>query len=128
MEPLIEERNHILRILRLQGISPASKIVAVDVPPRAVRMNDGRDHRPVQSTFLVDPSSKTSRILNATRSILEQKADHQATFLAIYHALPKELLGSGRHVREHVRGTLQRAGHRQGIEYVNSDQVRLVAG
>ncbi len=48
------------------------------------------------------------------------------TFLDLFNSLPADMVGDGRHVREHFRGMLQRSGQKFGIDYENSDAVKLI--
>lgn len=72
--------------------------------------------------------SKVNALLGRTREILRGNIQHQMTFRELFELMPAEVLGNARHVREHYRGMLQRAGERFGIEYVDSDCVRLSDG
>jgi len=69
--------------------------------------------------------SKVGRLLTRSREVLKGHVAHEMTFLELFQNMPQDLLGEGRHVREHFRGMLQRSGAKFGIEYVSSEAVRL---
>ena len=74
--------------------------------------------------FVSNPNSKTSRVLAATRKMLEDAPGFELPFLTIYNSLPKDLVGTARHRREHIRGIIQK-GDRVGIVYDSAERVRL---
>lgn len=113
---LTQEITHIDGLLALHGESPNGSVTG-EQPVTA--SNRG-------GLFVANPNSKTSRVLKATREMLEAAPGRELPFLTILHRLPKELVGTSRHRREHIRGIIQK-GEREGIEYVDAQHVRLVA-
>src|SRR5579863_4842499 len=71
--------------------------------------------------------SKVRTLLTRAREILRGEVQHELPFLDLFQRIPEEMLGNGRHVREHFRGMLMRAGEKYGIEYVDAGCVRLVS-
>ena len=120
-EKLIQERNYIMRLLALRGDTPDTHY------DRAVQRGVQVVDAPHARAFPVNPGSKTSLILTEARRILESYPKREASFLELYRKLPKQVLSTSRHAREHARGALMRAGDRVGIRYVDSDHVRLVS-
>jgi len=71
-------------------------------------------------------ASKVSALLTRSREVLRGEMKHELPFLELFSRMPADVLGEGRHVREHFGGMLQRSGEKYGIEYVNADCVRLL--
>jgi hypothetical protein len=76
--------------------------------------------------FQARPDSKTSRIVNHVRTILERTPGLAAPFPSILKMLSPELVGDSEYAKEGVRTAIKRAGGRVGIRYENGGTVRLV--
>lgn len=101
---LLKEREHIVGLLDLHGTLDETQV-----------------------PFTPDPNSRTARVLAVSRELLEQEPTRQTSFIKLFHQIPKEVVGDGRHAREHVRSILLRAGSRAGIIYESKDVVKLAA-
>ena len=129
VKPLIDELAMVNQLLaRHEHTEPIELFVEPDdnVPlftePAPLRVFGPRRRH----SFERDPSSFTSRVLDAARQVLEETPKHEAPFLRLYKNLPPGLNGSGK-ARERARIALRRSGRRVGIEYVNKGKVRLVS-
>lgn len=76
--------------------------------------------------FQPRPDSRTSRITQAVRLILERTPGQAAPFPSILKMLPPDLVGSTEYAKEGARTAIKRAGSRVGIRYENGGMVRLI--
>ena len=76
--------------------------------------------------FQPRPDSRTSRLVQAVRLILERTPGLAAPFPSILRMLPPDLVGTSEYAKEGVRTAIKRAGSRAGIRYENGGMVRLV--
>jgi len=75
--------------------------------------------------FEVNPNSRTSRMLEAARGIIESSPARVMTFLDLFDKLPTELIPPTKNGREIVRKILREEGHRVGLNYVSANMITL---
>lgn len=78
----------------------------------------------VESRFKPRADSKTSKIVERVRAILERTPGNAAPFPSVLRQLPSDLVGNAEHAKEGVRTAIKRAGGRVGVTYEHGGTIR----
>ncbi len=114
------ERDHILELLKMHRGEQTDLLLNAQerqAPSREVvqkgHVDIGSQHR---GGFAADPNSRTSRILDNSRSIVERMSG-QAEMRDVMRRLPPEFTRTAKD-KAYVRTALHRGGKRVGLEFV----------